>query len=347
MASIAVQDARNLYTKELAKVYKERISPKAFLRSFFPVIEKGSKEISIEVQRGFEKVAVDVVRGTEGNRNEFGKSTEKIFVPPFYREYFDATELDVYDKMFGDGEISSNMFGRFIDGVSEKMLTLTNKIERAYEVQCSQVFETGIVTLNSNTNIDFKRKAASLVDATSNTWATGTNSPYENLKAGADFLRTIGKASGGVFNVIMGETALEAFLENAIVQARADVRNYSLDGIREPQRNAVGAAYHGRTSAGSYTFDIWTYPESYTNSSLVETAYMNAKKIVILPQNPDFNLVFAAVPQLIENGGLTKGAFKYGNYIDEKNDKHIFDVKSAGVAIPVAVDQIYTAQVIV
>ena len=347
MPTIATSDARALFTKMLVDVYRERTAPTAFLRSFFTVKEEVTKELSIEVQRGTEKIAVDVERGTEGNRNKFSRSTEKIFVPPYYREYFDATELSLYDRLFGSTEIDDGIFTAFLEQVAEKLRLLQDKIERAYEVQCSQVLETGIVTLNAGINIDFKRKAASLVDNSGSPWTTGTNSPYDDLEEGGNFLRQTGKISGGVINAIFGSSALSAFLNNTIVKDRADVRNFFLDMVRGPQRNSVGAALHGEVSAGSYNFRIWTYPEFYDNSSGVSTPYINPKKVILLPEAPRFVLGFAAVPQLATvNGGVKKGAYIVGDYVDERNHKHIFDIRSAGVAIPVAVDQIYTMQVV-
>ncbi|MCK4522449.1 MAG: hypothetical protein KAU20_07790, partial [Nanoarchaeota archaeon] len=94
--SLPLQDARNVFTKMLVAVYKEKTSPTSFLRSFFPVTTTMSKEIAIQVQRGTEFVAVDVERGTNGNRNTFNTSTEKIFVPPFYWEYLTANEHRLY-----------------------------------------------------------------------------------------------------------------------------------------------------------------------------------------------------------------------------------------------------------
>lgn len=348
MPNISTTDARNVYTKALAAVYRERPMVKGFLRSFFPSVEKGTKEISIEVQRGIERIAVDVTRGADGNRNKFNKSTEKIFVPPFYDEYLDVTELDVYDKLFGNGEISTNAMTNFIETVGEKVGLLKDKIDRAYELQIAQVLQTGIVTLNAGTNIDFKRKAASIsVLAGADLWTAANSNPYETLKAAGEFLREKGKSQGGLFNVIMGGGALEAFLENTTVKERADIRNYGLDVIREPQRNAVGASYHGRVSAGSWSFDIWTYPEIYTTAGNVDTYYVDSNKIIVIPETPRFQLTFAAVPQLVEGvGSVTAGAYKYYDFMDERRATHDFGVKSAGVAVPVAVDQIYTAQVI-
>ena len=355
MSTISTVAARGLFTKKLIAVYQERTAPTAFLRSFFKVKESDTKQISIEVQRGTERIAVDVERGTLGNRNSFSRSSEKIFVPPYYREYFDATDLDFYDRLFTqNGTVDAVSFSQWLGTVVEKLAMLQDKIERSYELQCAQVFETGIVQLTNGDNINFNRKAASLVpNSAGNTWLTDTVSPYASLEAGATFIRTKGKASGNIFNVILGSTAYNYFLGNAIVKTRADVRRISLDEVRMPQKNAVGGVLHGTVSAGAYEFRLWTYPEYYDTKAASNLPYMNAKKIVILPDNPNFNLGFAAVPQLMGKkaevgAGLAgkRGAYLVGEYLDERNSAHIIDIKSAGVAIPVAIDQIYTETVV-
>lgn len=347
MSNISVTDARGLFTKMLIAVYRERVTPTSFLRSFFPVKESSTKELAIEVQRGTEKIAVDVERGTEGNRNSFSRSTEKIFVPPYYREYFDATELDLYDRLFGStSEIDSDTFQSFLEAVADKLRMLQDKIERAYELQCAQVLETGIVTLEAGVNIDFKRKSASLKDNTATPW-TGSYDPYLQYEAGGDFLRQVGKSEGSVINAIHGSLAMRALLANTFVKERGPLTNINLDAIRAPQKNSVGASLFGRITAGSYSVNLWTYPEFYDNASGVSTPYINPKKVIMLPEAPKFVLGFAAVPQLLTTGiAAKKGAYLIGNYVDERNSKHIFDIKSAGVAIPVGVDQIYTMQVI-
>lgn len=345
--NISVTDARGLFTKMLIDVYRERTTPTSFLRSFFMARESATKELSIEVQRGTEKIAVDVERGTEGNRNSFSRSTEKIFVPPYYREYFDATELNLYDRLFGStSDIDSSIFADFLESVADGLRMLQDKIERSYELQCSQVLETGIVSLEAGINIDFKRKSLSLRDFSGTPW-TGAVDPYVDIETGCNFLRQTGKSGGPIVNAILGSEVMAAFINNAKVLARGPLTNINLDAIRPPQRNSVGAALFGRITAGSYGVNLWTYPEFYDNASGVSTPYINPKKIILLPENPRFVLGFAAVPQLLTTGGTAKkGAYLVGNYIDERMDKHVFDIKSAGVAIPVAVDQIWTAQVV-
>jgi DNA-binding protein len=54
-------------------------------------------------------------------------------------------------------------------------------------------------------------------------------------------------------------------------------------------------------------------------------------------------MAYAAVPQLVGLGQApAKGAYLISDYVDMKLAKHEFHIKSAGVAIPKAVDQIVT-----
>lgn len=347
MGSISTTDARGLFTKKVVDVYKEMPAATSFLRSFFADKTSNSKLVSIEVQRGTEKVAVDVARGTEGNRNKFGLSTEKIFEPPYYREYFELTELALYDRLIGSETIDASVFSELASEAAEKLSVLRAKIERAYEKQCAEALETGIVTLNTGTNIDFKRKAGSLVDNSGTPWTTGSTDVFAQVQAGCKFIRTEGKSQGAVFNMIVGETALAAFFNNTTVKDTGDLRRIDHMTIREPQRNAVGATSHGQFSAGDYLVNLWSYPEFYDNASGVSTPYMHAKKAVILPETPRFTMAFAAVPQLLTQGvAPQRGAYHVGEYTDQRKSSHVMDIKSAGVAIPVAVDQIYTMQVV-
>lgn len=355
MGVINLSEARGLFTNKLQDIYREKVLPTAFLRSFFTPVESQTKYVSIAVRRGSEKIAVDVQRGTEGNRNTFSKSSEKTFLPAFYEEFLEATEMDFYDKMWNaNGTVEVTTFKMWLDETVENLEQLIFKIDRAYEVQCSQVFETGVVSLNAGTNIDFKRKAASLVaNAAGNTWATGTVSPYKNIEAGCNFIRTKGKSQGTVYNCIMGSSAFEDFMNNTIVKERNDLQNINLDSIRKPQR-VSDATLHGEISAGSYKVRIWTYNEYYDDASADNNPYINPKKVIILPENPRFKFMYAGIPQLLgdngakEGAGLSgkKGRYHISEHLDTRKKSHQIIVESAGVPVPVAVDQIYTVQVV-
>jgi hypothetical protein len=346
MANLTVREAQGLFTKFLVDVYRERPQTTSFLRSFFPSKVTNSLNVSIEVQRGTEKIAVDVIRGADGNRNSISKSTEKIFQPPYYNEYFDMTQLDLYNRLWNSNEIDAGMFRDYTEQVADHVQMVRDKIERAYELQCAQVLQTGIVELNAGTNIDFSRRAGSLVSAP--VWTNNANDPADTFINAGNFLRQTGKVQGATINCIMSETAFAAFVGNTLVQTRAWVRNFHLDNIMAPQRNSTGATYMGRYAAGSYNFDLWTYPEFYDNASGVSTPYITPGNVIWVPQQTKFTLAFGAVPRLMNDGGIAAatGMYVMNQYTDPRKTAHIMDVKSAGIAIPVAVDQIYTASVV-
>jgi hypothetical protein len=343
---IAFQQARGVYTEALIAVFRESVPVMSFLRSFFPASFYKTKIVSIEVQRGTETIAVDVIRGTNGNRNKVTRSTLKEFLPPYFDEYFNINELDAYDRALGseDPRAMANLSAES----ASKLIELRNKIERAIELMCAQIFEFGVISLVSGDSIDFKRKAASLVaNNAGNTWATGTVSPYDTLEAGAKFLRETGKVMGSNFNVILGGEALNDFLKNDIVLQRNDIVRLPLDQIQSPVKNAVGSSYHGRVSAGSYTFDLWTYPEVYEDESGVNHYYWNEKKICILPEITGFKMAYALVPQLLTGGQTPQvGEYLIQDFIDERQTAHEQHIKSAPIPVPVKVDQMYTVQVV-
>jgi hypothetical protein len=341
--TISANMARGVYTNAVVAVFREQVMPTAFFGSFFRRTSSKTKYVSIEVKRGTEKIAVDVIRGAIGKMNKSTRSTEKQILPPLYSEYFNLNELDVYDRAIGgNAEDIANLSSE-----SAAMLTnMRNKIERSIELQCSQIMLTGIVQLKSGDNIDFKRKAGSLVDlGAGNYWVTGTVNPYTTLTDGANFIRTNGKYSGSNYNIIMGADALEDFMTNTIVKGRNDIVNWKLDNISSPLKNGDGT-YHGRVSFGSYTGDIWTYTGQYEDANGVTQKYMDAKSVIMLPETtPEFLITFGLVPQLINGQTPQVGEYLLAEYIDERGQNHEQHIKSAPVAIPVAIDTIYTVQV--
>jgi len=348
--SIAVQDARALLTKGLVAVYKEMPKTTSFLRSFFTVKESMTEKVSIEVRRGSEKVAVDVTRYDDGNLNIVSKSTEKLIKPPMYDEYIIANDHELYQVAVGAIQTGQGetYFKQLIDGLAEDMSMSVDKIYRAMEKQAADVLETGVVSLTNNANIDYGRKAASLVAyGAARDFSIATVNPKEVFLTALKFIREKGKAQGSVYNAILGGEVLSALFSNPLFQAEGDLKDWSLDSIREPQRNSVGGTLHGQISVGSYKVNLWTYPEVYDLAG-AQVPYINEKKMIIIPETTNFVMAFSAVPQLIENGGVIpqKGAILMTEYFDMKKTAHEMHAKSCPIAIPVAVDQIHTTTVL-
>jgi len=345
MADIATTDAFGLYTKKLIAVYKERQPTTNFLRSFFTPVETSTKELSIEVQRGDEWVAVDVARGTDGNRNTWSRTTEKLFVPPYFKEYLDITQLQLYDRLFGATQIDDAVFAELINDTAEKVADIQAKIERAVEIQCAQIFNDGVVSVRAGEDIDYKRKGGSMVDPGAGQYFANAIDPFPLFEAGCQFMRKEGKATGAVFNAIIGTEAMQDLLNNAKFNSRQNLFHLNLDQVTGPQRvDNTGANLHGVITAGTYKVQLWTYEQYYKHpDSGVLTQYIDPKMVIMLPTVTNFKIGYAAVPQLLKPGQpVTKGAFIIREYTDEKNQSHEIFVESAPLAIPVAIDTIYT-----
>lgn len=356
MATISQSEIKPIYTTLIAAKYDEmqKIKATGFLRSFFPDNVTKVRYPSIDVRRGSEKVAADVALGHQGNRNQVTHATQKILDLFYYREYFDATELDCYWNLFGSTSISENIMTEFVDGIANANKAMQDKIDRAYELLCAEVLEFGTCTsLTDGSVVNFKRKSGSFVDLGSgNYWDVTGHDVYADLGAGGTFIRKYGKYTGGIFNAILGEDALSALLNNSTVKDRNTIKMWKLDDVLAPQMKAEGMTYHGTLSCGPYEVHLWAYPQYYedaTNANAL-TPYVNPKKVVMLPTTTTFETIYGATPQLITPGqataSLVSGKYILSDYINPKKRTHEFHIESRGIPVPIAVDTIYTVQVL-
>lgn len=357
MGQIPANQARGLFTQQLITTYKQIPQVGDFLENFFPARVADTRYLYWSVRREGEPVALDVKRGREANRNTFSLSTDKIVDPPFYHEDFDITQTDLYYRAWNSALINESMMADWMQWVLEHMGSLRNKIKRAYKRQYASILQTGIITLADGTTIDFKRNSNSIVtNSAPEYWTANGVDPFAQMNEGINFLVKYGKATGGNFICIMGENAHAAFLNNSVVLERGQKFYMKLTDLSMPIQQSTGMAYHGRVATGSYTCDMFTLPKYYdasTASPNTSTPYIDADKIIIIPENPDFITGYAAVPFLPKSGGIDLGVPKImsgeivvDNYIDPRHSAWIVDMKSAGVALPTAIDMIYTRKVV-
>jgi hypothetical protein len=354
--AITLNQHRAGITQSVIALFSDDQTPQEGFSAFFPPVTTVDKQVSIEVERNRQLVAVDVKRATDANRNIFDKSTEKIFVPPYYNETFDFTSTQRYDVIFatiaGGGNPNVYDLRALIGSGAAYALKLKNKIARAKELQRAQVLQTGIVTLVNGDSIDFKRQASSLVQLSgANTWDQPTTCvPLTNLATGAKFIREQGLSIGNEFAVIMGEDAFNNFMASTQLQNQAKFFNQiERTDISFPQMNKVtGFTWQGRASQGSYKFNIYTYPSFYEAVDGTKTYYLNPKNVVILPDDFVGNTAHAGVPSIMGNAvdGLyvapMQGEYYTRDLIDQRRKTWDFEVSSAPVAVPISVDRIFT-----
>ena len=346
--AIPLSQARNLFTDKIIAVFDDRKPAPTFLRGLFKNTQSPTKYISTEVRRNSEWIATDIARGASANIGQREKSSVKTYLPPLFGQEVVISDLELYDRVIGAQDYSNaSVVGALVNSINDELDNQKDGIERAKEKLAADALVTGIVTLSNGDSIDFKRKSGSLVDASSHTWATQTNDPLDDIAAGCAFIRKTGKSGAFSFDVIMGASAVAAFLSNEKFQKKQDILRFN-NGLVSRGTPTGGAVPLGTINAGAYEVNLWTYPQYYDVNG-TSTPYIDDKKIVIVPVGVNFHFAHAQVPQLLGANGEIPVAKEYSIFEkrDEYNGVHRMKVCSAGVPILTAVDQVYTAKVLV
>jgi hypothetical protein len=280
-------------------------SPSGFLSRLFTIkpggIYNGNK-VAIDVERYGEDVAIAIKKCTGPNLNDFDIFTTKEFEPPSYGEAFPLDVCDLLNRMAGVDpytaaytEYAAQLVAIFAKGFK----LIDDKISRAVELQASQIMQTGILTLTDSAGatvytLDFKPKATHF-PTTGVSWSTtATADPLSDLESLAGVIRADGKIDPDM--LIMGATALKNFMKNAEVQAMLDNRRIDIGEIRPEMRDS-GATFYGFVWAGTYRFEIWTYPDTYTDpQTSLPVAYVDADKVIMTSSRTRLDMTSARVP---------------------------------------------------
>lgn len=356
--SISLVQAKAIFTSLMMESYNELIPAPSFLKSFFDVRTTTAKSVKLEVRRGTEFIAVDVLRGADGLRTQESKSTEREYIPPFFDLNFDATAEDRYDTLFGiSPSFTPETIGLLAQDIAGKYDVRRQMIERAKEKQCAEVLETGVVTMVNGDNIDYKRKATSLVDLGGGAYWSNSGADIEtHLSNAGTFLRTDGKSAVKELHMITSTAAWVALKATDWFAANANFRRVSLMDLPLPVADTTGSSFMGQISGGEYIINVWLYNETYTNTAGSTVRYLPTNKATFIPvSGTRFRMAHAGVPGIVADISnaefsefIVNQASEYwlNNYIDKKRKAHIFEILSAPLAIPTTIDMIYTLQVL-
>ena len=358
--AISIQEHSQNITSKIVGRFEEDIPVRAGFNGFFPEETSPTLHVDVEVQRDLDLIAVDVERFTEGNKNKRSKVTEKKYQPPYFKEDYDFSRDDIYVNSLALGAFNTPNSNR---AIAQNALTAVrknrSKVERAIRKQQADVLQTGIVSLENGDNIDFKRKAASIVDlgGGSTYWSSSLSAkPFDDLSEAMTFLRDVGNSNGSTINVVMRTPALNAFLATTQVRNEGDIRRIDRISIDMPQfSEATGLAFHGQMAAGDFVVNLWTYNEKYTDSDGNTQYYLDSKNVVILPDDFMGKTVFGGLPTLRDQniGGevvrvpaVVEANYLIRSYSDERTTSSVIELSSAPLVIPFTIDKIYTMQVL-
>jgi len=347
MAISIIQHRKGITQKIISSIDEIKVVKTGF-NGFFKKETVPSREVSIEVRRGTNLIATDVYIFGQSNLNKMSKSTEKIYVPPYFSEGYNFSKSQIYDVTFGAGQAPSQINARMmVDKAVREMQENKNKIIRAINKQQADVLQTGVVTIVNGDTINFQRKAASMPDlGDGNYWNQSDTDPLKDIATGMTFIREEGNSSDTIMNVVMGREAFNSFINNDKVKEEAEWINIKRQDINMPQFDqTTGMVFHGQMASEDYIMNIWTYNQFYTETVGGETKYyLDPKNVVLLPNDFKGQQSFGAVPAMTPDGTpyAKEADFYTYSYVDQKAKAKMFEISSAPLAIPYEIDKIYT-----
>lgn len=359
--AISIIEHNSQMTSKVVAAFKEMIPVAAGFSPWFPRETTPSFYVDIRVKRGTRKIAVDVVRFTEGQATKSTKVTENKYLPPYYELEHYLNHDEIYMRSLEFGSLSSPQGNRLIAANAlENLMEQKNMIERAIRKQQAEVFQTGIITLKNGDNIDFRRKATSIVNvntAGSPYWNNAsTATPLADIAKGGTFLRNEGTATGNALNLVARSSVISTLMATADYKGQADYRWIERMSIGMPQfTDSTGFTFSGQIAAGDFRVNLWSYDEFYEDENGNSVYYLDSKNVILLPENFIGKTVFGALPGMVEGsiGGVStkvptavEAEYLIRAFYDERTISSGMKMSSAPIVIPVTVDRIYTMQVL-
>ena len=285
------------------QLFTQMRGPSKFLSRLFTVkpggIYNGGK-VAIDIERFGEDVAVVVKRCTGPNLNDIDIFTTKEFTPPSYGEAFPLDVCDLIERMAGVDPFAAAMVD-YASQMTAKMakgfVVVMNMIERAVELQASQILQTGKLTLTDKNGatvyeLDFKPKGTHFPNAAA-IWS-GTSDKLGDLQALADVISNDGQVD--VDRAIFGATALNLFLDDDDVKARLDNRRMELGEVA-PELRDSGAVFYGHVWVGTRRIEMWAYSGTFKHPETGDvTKYVEADKVIMLSSRTRLDMTSARVP---------------------------------------------------
>ena len=263
-------------------------------------IYNGTK-VAIDIERYGEDVAVAIKKCTGPNLNDIDKFTTKEFEPPSYGEAFSLDVCELLDRMAGVDPYTAayqEYAGDFTAKSAKGFMLIFNKIQRAVELQASQILQTGKLTLTNKTGdtvyeLDYKPKTAHF-PATSTTWGDSGDDKIGDLTSLAEEIRANGQVDPDM--LVFGSVALREFLKDSEVKDLLDNRRVNIGEIN-PRMVDSGATFHGFVWLGDYEFQIWSNKSTYKDPETGDIVkYMTDDKVVVMSSNTRLDMTSARVP---------------------------------------------------
>lgn len=295
----------NADTIRMVNAYFEEVEPTSFLSSFFRLTPNNiydSEKIEIDIRRNGRSIAIPIADLSVGARSVARDTfTNKEFTPPIYKEKGGLNAFNMVKRQAGQTPFEDpNIQGNAIAEAFGIFRTLESRLRLATELQASQVFASGVVTLINNDgdtvySIDYQPKSTHFI-TTGTSWS-GTPVILADLTGLANVIRADGKSNPDT--LVFGTGAWNNFIGDTTIAAILDNRRMQFGGIGAPEKRA-GGSFMGTIAIGAYIFNLWLYTGSYDlPSSGADTPFVATDHVLMLSSNARLDATFGSIPKII------------------------------------------------
>lgn len=264
-----------------------------------------SEEVEIDIVRSEEDVSIVIHDMSTGYRmNSADLYTNKGFKPPVHKEAVPINASSLIKRQPGENPFQSPDFrANLVLKMFTAMRKVQRKIQRAIELQASQVLQTGVVSLTDSAGnvlytLDYKPKSSHFPTA-GVSWATATMAQkIADLIGLCDKIRSDGLVSPD--EITFGATAWENFIQTpGFMDIRFNSQRANLGSITPQERRGGGGIYRGTIEIGNYVLDVFTYDGRYKHPQTgVSTAFLHPGKIIVRAASGRLDATFGAIPNI-------------------------------------------------
>lgn len=265
-----------------------------------------SATVEIDIRRNGNQIAPVIYSLAAGmHRSSIGKEVNKEFTPAIYGEEFSIDVQKLNQRAFGQDPFQEvNYLTALQTRFFSEMNPRRQMISRGIELQCAQMFQTGVLSLPGADGttafaLDYKPKATHFPGASTDWDATpAAGSRMADVRS----LCEVVHVDGGLIpaNVVFGKLACDSWLGDADVQKQVEATGNGLGKVVPPEFLRAGGVYKGRVVVGNYALDMWTYPGHYTSLTTgLQVTYMSDWNVTVLPEQGRYDLVFGDIVRVV------------------------------------------------
>lgn len=323
-----------------------------FLDTFFTNrVTFATKRVDIDLVKGNRRMAA-FVHPRVGGKVLKAEGYETVsYEPPLVAPYDITTADRLMERLPGETMYSGRTPA---DRAAEKLMSEHNRLNdattRREEWMAVQAITTGqipIVGEGVNEVIDFGFTNKVNLTGTKQ-WGKSEAAILENLEDWVDKVLVEGFANCDM--VIMGKTALRAFLADEKVQKVLDNRRIEM-GLIHPRDLPNGVKYVA--TLNSPAVDIYTYAEVYQDdwtdpgSKPKTKPLVPENTVVLINSNPKYMLAYGACTYIEEGGAFvtTEADRVLRTYVEHHPDRRMLELQAHPLPIPDKVDSWLVAQV--